>query len=234
MQDQVAVLIELRQVDDRLQTMRAKAEARAADLQRLQKEADAVRASLAQEQAKLAQAQRSHREANAKIEDCRLEKVRAEKALGNVKNNDQYQASLREIASMEQKAREWEDVVLELMEVEEAAQRTIARIAAEVKEKENVAGAEGARLDENLRVLKGQEGELGAARLALIERLGPQVRSKYDRLTAAKGDAIVPVLRGSCGGCHYNLPPQTVNEVRQKNRMILCEGCGRILIWPGD
>ncbi|MCH7619489.1 MAG: hypothetical protein IH880_06940, partial [Candidatus Marinimicrobia bacterium] len=44
------------------------------------------------------------------------------------------------------------------------------------------------------------------------------------------GRAVVPVIRGACGGCFHSLPPQLVVEVKKMERIINCEACGRVLI----
>jgi predicted nucleic acid-binding Zn-ribbon protein len=233
MQEQVALLLELRQVDDRLREMRGRLESRAADLQRGEKEAAAVREALAQEGSRLAQSESRHREGDREVEHCRADAAKFETQLLGVKTNVEYQALLREIAASQQKAREWEEIILAMMEAEEAAQRTIARMGDELRGKEGVVAEERGRYEAELALLKDEQVRLDAQRQGLVARLNPMARSKYERLTANKGDAIVPVMLGSCGGCHYNLPPQTVNEVRRNDRVIQCEGCGRILVWLG-
>jgi predicted nucleic acid-binding Zn-ribbon protein len=72
---------------------------------------------------------------------------------------------------------------------------------------------------------------LDTRRNALVERLSGPVRSRYERIRKNKGDlAIVGVEAGACGGCGYALPPQRVQEVRRNRDLILCEGCGRIMV----
>ncbi len=224
-------LLELRQVDDRLRDMSARLEGRRADLQRSEKEMHAVEEALAQERARLESAKARHREGDREIETCRSNRQRFETQLLSVKTNVEYQALLREIAVMQEKAREWEEVVLTTMEQEEAAQATIAKVAANVREKQAAAEEERALFENQRKQLEEEQTQLSVEREKLIGSLTPFARNKYDRLTATKGDAIVPIVQGSCGGCHYNLPPQTVNEVRRNARLILCEGCGRILVW---
>jgi hypothetical protein len=61
--------------------------------------------------------------------------------------------------------------------------------------------------------------------------LSAPLRAKYERIRRSKGDlAIVGVEYGACGGCGYALPPQRVQEVRRNRDVVLCEGCGRILV----
>jgi uncharacterized protein len=232
MRDQVAILLELRQLDDRLHALHRQVEARQADSQRRRLEADLVRETLAQETARLDAAGRRKREAEQEVKQSRAQKVKYEGQLQGVKTNVEYQALLKEIATMEAKARDWEDVILETMELEEATQRTAERLKADLAGKDRVAGEEGARVERESTEARAQERELETRRLELIAGLDAAARHKYERLRAVKGEtAIAAVAHGSCGGCHYNLPPQTVNEVRRAERLILCEGCGRILVW---
>ena len=49
-----------------------------------------------------------------------------------------------------------------------------------------------------------------------------------------KGLAVVPVLKGACGGCFSALPPQRVNVACLGNELVVCEACGRIVVWDGE
>jgi len=232
MDDQVAILLELRQLDDKLHDLRRRLEARHSDLQRRRLEADLVRETLAQERARLQAAAKRKRDAEGEVEGCRTQKKKYEGQLQGVKTNVEYQALLKEISAMEAKARGWEDVILETMELEEGTQRIAERLTRELAEKDRVAAEEGAQVATETAEVQAQEEQLEARRAALIDSLAASARNRYERLRAVKGEtAIVAVVHGSCGGCHYNLPPQTVNEVRRNERLILCEGCGRILVW---
>jgi predicted nucleic acid-binding Zn-ribbon protein len=232
MRDQIAILLELRKLDDQLRALHRQLEARQAEWQRRKLEADLVRETLSQEEGRLEAAARRRREADLEVKTCRARKVQLETQLQAVKTNVEYQAMLKEIATMDTKARGWEDVILEAMEQEEATQRTASRLRTDLEEKERNAGQEAAQVEQELAAVRAQEHDLESRRTQLFEGLTAQARNKYERLRAVKGEtAIVAVVRGSCGGCHYNLPPQTVNEVRKNEQLILCEGCGRILVW---
>lgn len=61
--------------------------------------------------------------------------------------------------------------------------------------------------------------------------LSARVVSVYERVRLGKRKAVVRVLREACSGCWTNLPPQKINELRMSKRIIICDGCGRILVW---
>ena len=50
------------------------------------------------------------------------------------------------------------------------------------------------------------------------------------RGNARNGLAVVPVERGSCGGCFNSIPPQRQLDIASHKKIIVCEHCGRILV----
>ena len=50
-----------------------------------------------------------------------------------------------------------------------------------------------------------------------------------------RGRAVVPILpKGACGGCFRGQPPQVLQEARRGDRVLLCDGCGRMMVWPPE
>jgi predicted nucleic acid-binding Zn-ribbon protein len=56
--------------------------------------------------------------------------------------------------------------------------------------------------------------------------------ASYDRVrsNARNGLAVVLVQRGACGGCFYNIPPQTQVDIKLNKKIAICEYCGRFLV----
>ena len=76
------------------------------------------------------------------------------------------------------------------------------------------------------------EAALQDRRGKIVRKITPRILSSYERIRKAKnGTAVAPVIRNACGGCFKSLPPQRILEIRQMDRMYLCEVCGRILVW---
>ncbi|MFC1530184.1 zinc ribbon domain-containing protein [Gemmatimonadota bacterium] len=70
---------------------------------------------------------------------------------------------------------------------------------------------------------------------ALTVHLDDGLKRIYNRVKEGKqGTAVVPVVRGACGGCYNRIPPQTITEIRRAERPITCENCGRIMLWFGE
>ena len=72
----------------------------------------------------------------------------------------------------------------------------------------------------------------------LIKQSDKQGKKVEDRLLKAyqrirggakNGLAVVAVDRGACGGCFNVVPPQRQADIMDKQKIIICEQCGRIL-----
>ena len=152
-----------------------------------------------------------------------------------VKKNEEYTALLHEIAGARQKASDRETELLTLMDEEErrqtekpALEQELAALEAETTRRLDVLGAEEQQE-------RGQVAAVEAERATLIARLTPATRHRYERIRASKdGRAVVAIQKGACGGCFRGQPPQVLQEARRGDRLLSCDGCGRLLIWPPD
>jgi len=54
---------------------------------------------------------------------------------------------------------------------------------------------------------------------------------KYSRIKDSRGTGASIIEDSECTECHSTIPPQLFAEVRKGNRIIVCQSCGRILIY---
>jgi hypothetical protein len=73
--------------------------------------------------------------------------------------------------------------------------------------------------------------KLREARSKLEEKLPRALLVRYERLSHRMGRAVVPVVDATCTGCFSNVPAVFVSSVN-RDKVIQCETCGRILFWP--
>jgi predicted nucleic acid-binding Zn-ribbon protein len=154
---------------------------------------------------------------------------------GAVKTNVEFQALTHEIAGARAKRSDIETRVLMIMDDEEKTstarpvlERELAAAEAELADREQAIGAEEG-------VAQARRGALEARREANIAALEPASRQRYERAFQARGGrAVVPIVKGACGGCYRTLPPQALMEARKRDRLLTCDGCGRLLVLPPD
>ncbi len=147
----------------------------------------------------------------------------------DVKTNEQYKALLHEIQFAEQEIRLNEDRILEVMVNAEAREKEVKAAEAELKaetseiekEKEearNITAADQAKL-----------AEWNAKRDGLRQGISADLLRHYDRVMKFRGSGLAEVRDHKCMGCQVMLRPQTYNEVRNGEQLIVCDSCQRVL-----
>ncbi|TAK53606.1 MAG: hypothetical protein EPO24_14100 [Bacteroidetes bacterium] len=148
-----------------------------------------------------------------------------------VKSNKQYDALTKEIETTESLIRKAE-TTMETCEGQisvtsqdiTALSKSLAELQAELQEKQ-------LELTEVNKEHEKEESRLTSERTKLLKKIQTEDVTRYERIRKAKGGtAIVPVKRSACGGCFNRVPPQKILELRQNNKIYMCEHCGRILV----
>jgi len=195
----------------------------------------AERTRLERLKAHVAELQRVRREVEREIAGVSDQERKFQSQLPAVKKNEEYTALLHEIAGAKQKRSDRETDLLMLMDEEErrngekpALEKALATAEAETK-------ARLQALADQEQQEKEKVAAIEAERATLVAQLAAGTRSRYERIRAGKdGRAVAPIVKGACGGCYRGQPPQVLQEARRGDRMLICEGCGRILIWPPE
>jgi predicted nucleic acid-binding Zn-ribbon protein len=178
--------------------------------------------------------QLKHRELEKDIAALEVEERKYQSQLPMVKKNEEYQALLHEISLTKSKRSERETDLLVRMEEESrlagqrpAIEQSLAKMEQETSARLAAIAAEEQRQKEAV-------DALDARRKDLAGRLPPNTRARYERIRASRGGrAVVPILpKGACGGCFRGQPPQVLQEARRGDRVLLCDGCGRMMVWP--
>lgn len=155
--------------------------------------------------------------------------------LDAVTDQKQYEAVRHEIATAAGKRGDLETEVLEILEAEEglAAERPALEAAREKAARET--GEALARLEAEDARLAALLAALDARRAEASALLEPAVRTRYEKVRASKGGrAVAAVTDGACGGCGRNLTPHAQQDARRRERLLACDGCGRMLMLPPE
>jgi len=91
------------------------------------------------------------------------------------------------------------------------------------------------QLEKTLAVTRDEEQVLSQRRAELLRGLTRPMISTYDRIRQGRGGVALALLKeGACSECSSRIPPQRGLEIRQMEKMFLCEVCGRIMIWSPE
>ena len=66
-------------------------------------------------------------------------------------------------------------------------------------------------------------------RKKIIDLLDKRLLARYDRIRRRFPNAVVPVDRGTCMGCHVNVPPQVYINLLKGDEVLNCPNCQRIM-----
>jgi predicted nucleic acid-binding Zn-ribbon protein len=176
--------------------------------------------------AKADDANRKKFEANIKDLQGKISKYRDQSL--DVKTNEQYKALLHEIEFSEQEIRLNEDRILEVMVNVDAREKDVK--AAEAEFKAETAEIEREKEDARRVTAEDQKKltEWNAKRDALRQGVSEDVLRQYERVAKFRGTGLAEVRDQKCMGCQVMLRPQTYNEVRNGEKVMVCESCSRV------
>ncbi|MGE9516184.1 MAG: zinc ribbon domain-containing protein [Solitalea-like symbiont of Acarus siro] len=82
---------------------------------------------------------------------------------------------------------------------------------------------------------KSEENVLEKKTEAIKKQIEERLLISYDRLRNNYKNklAVVTIDRNACSGCHSEIPPQKLSDIRQLKNLIVCEQCGRIIVDDG-
>ena len=176
--------------------------------------------------AKSDEANRKKFEANIKDLQGKISKYRDQSL--DVKTNEQYKALLHEIQFAEQEVRLNEDRILEVMVNVDAREKEVK--AAEAELKAETAEIEQEKEDARKVTAEDQKklAEWNGKRDALRREISEDILRQYERVAKFRGSGLAEVRDHKCMGCQVKLRPQTYNEVRNGEKVMVCESCSRV------
>lgn len=233
MSEELDRLWRLRDLDERAVVARAALTKFPALKQVLDGRVAAERARLAA-QVKAAEEQlKTRRKLELEIEAIASQQRQFESRQPSVKTNDEFRALTHEIDGCKGKRSDIETQVLLRLDEEESLAKQKPEIERALKAAEADRGSRLQEIEREEAEIRANLASIEAERGVELAVLAPLTRQRYERIHASReGRAVVPVLKNACGGCFRGQPPQMLQEIRRGERVLVCDGCGRILIQP--
>lgn len=152
----------------------------------------------------------------------------------NVRNNREYDSLSKEI--------EFQGLEIELNEKKikeakfkiESKAEVIEEAKAKLEERKKDLEVKKSDLDKIIAETEEDENKLIKESDAAKKDIEERLVVAYERLrnNAINGLAVVSVVKGACGGCYNEIPPQRILDIESRTKLIVCEHCGRILVEP--
>jgi uncharacterized protein len=182
----------------------------------------------------LADGQRKRDEQEAKIESYRTLQDRRRQRLEHVRNPKEASTLMAELdlarSVMAKEEGEWVRIADAVVQLELKVQGEELNL----KAVQAAQGPERAKVAERQAALQAERDAAMQEREASAALIDKPLRTRYDRLRRTRtSDVVVPLVGGSCGGCHTSIPLNRRTQIRAGAVLDGCEACGAIL-YPSE
>ena len=192
---------------------------------------NAARTAVAAIDQRLTDSQKRRRTLDREIAAYDVQQHHFEKQVLAVTTQHQLEALQHEIAAVRAKRDVLETEALEKLDGEERDTKARPEKAHALERAEAETTTTLARLDTEAARIKSELATLEAKRAEVAGALPPATRTRYEKLRAGRaGRAVAAIENGACGGCHRGLPPAALQEARRREKLLVCDGCGRLLM----
>lgn len=230
MADQIETLKQLQALDGEIYRLRKQEQDKPRELEQIMAEVAAQDAKVKAAEARATALQMSQKGKEGELQSREANIKKLQGQLFQLKTNREYTTMQHEINATKADNSVLEEEILKLFDaIDQAKQERQAEQQRLAKEQERLK-TEQARIERELAEIRERVARLERDRQSLVPAVPPQALRVYERVLAVReGIALVPLLDNACGGCHRRMPPQVVNEVYLKAKLVTCENCSRIL-----
>jgi len=225
------LLVKIQSLDDEIEDTDAQLKQIPQQIEKLEKQINIREEDLKSAENRIMELKKTYKLKELEIVDNEDKTSKLNTQTFAVKTNEEYRALLNEVDFLRKKNREIEDEMIVLMEEEEKLKNSIDKIRAETKEFGDITQGKIADLRKNSGMLIEKQKMAKAGFDDNFAKLPNDVKDLYARITKARDKAVCPIIDNTCTGCYANLTHQFLNELKQRNKILLCGNCGRILVY---
>jgi len=225
-------LIELQEVDKRLDELRAERGDLPLIVEELKGKLDDKKAEYDKCVQTVKDAKVRQRELELSIDELKAKYDKYEEQLYQVKTNREYDAITLETDTVKQQLEDTkkENEQTQIIIVENESRQK--EIEEELKKLEEEYEDNTVELNTKMNETAEEENLLQQERDIIIKKSKPDIIKTYELVRQARsGQGIAPIQGNVCGGCFSYIPPQKIVEVKKMKEIYTCEFCGRILVW---
>ncbi|MDB5296334.1 MAG: chromosome segregation protein [Phycisphaerales bacterium] len=193
---------------------------------------------LTQEAFKQNQARHAHLELDLKSRDLHIEKLRTQQQ--GAKNNKEYQALLVEINTRKVDRGKVEEQTLALIEAVEKQRGEVATLTTAAEAERTKLAAMKAASGDTLTKLQAEVDAIKPERAVAEADVPDKARDIFNRLADKyEGEAMAGIDRPDrrkeeylCTACNMDLVRDIYNKLKNRNEVVFCPNCQRILFIP--
>lgn len=234
MHPQLKTLLELQDVDLRLNGIRERLARFPKRLAEAEGRATAARQQVTSAKEALTTGQKERKTFELDVEQWKERAKKYRNQSAEVKTNEAYKALLHEIENAEAEVAKAEDRLLERMVSGEEYDRQLKAAEASVKEVEAAVGKERQTIQAEYNATQKELTAAEAARAAAKAAVPENMVDHYERIAKRHGGVALAEIRGeSCGQCGVHIRPHVIQQLQRGDaeEFFHCETCTRILYY---
>ncbi len=227
-------LLDLQNVDVRLNEVRTRLAAFPKKLADADARAASAKAELEQSKAAQLAAFKDRKKYELDVEGFKERVRKYRDQTSHVKTNEAYKALQHEIQMAEGEIAKAEDRLLEQMVAGEEYDRRIKSAESALKEVEAVVRVQRSSIEVERAAAEKSLAELTAERAAVVSAIPENLLDHYERIAKKhNGVALAEVRDEKCGACGMRIRPHVFQEMRRlgSEEMFHCETCTRIIYY---
>lgn len=230
MAEQLDILKQLQILDGQIFKLRKAQEEKPRQLDQVRGEVAAQDARTKAADTKLKSLQLAHKEKEGELQTKEASARKLQGQLFQVKTNKEYTAMQREIETIKADNSLLEEAIIGMLDAMDKAVKERAEEQRRLEAEQQRLRVAQAEVERELSGIQEQLSGLEQSRGVLTPQVPPRTLASYERvLTMREGLALVSLVNDACGGCYRRLPPQVINQVYLKAKLVTCENCNRIL-----
>lgn len=232
MKEQISFLITLQKVDSEIERIKKRKKALPEEKTALADTLKTFEDAVKERREQLDNLNKTHREKEEQLKKGTEHVRKTRSKLLEVKTNKEYEATLKEIDSINMKNSHIEDEIIYILD-------EIENTGNDLRIKENELADYRKTYDKETEKIEIEFDSIDSVLDGMMDnyndirgKINPTALKKYDVLKEKRnGYAVASVWKEVCDGCHMNIPPQLYNELRNPEKLILCPNCNRIIYW---
>ncbi len=231
MENVLDILIKIQNLDNEIKVTKIQIDKIPNKITTLEKEIEKTKLALEEKQNRMQDIRKTYKikEGDIAENDSKMSKLNNQTFA--VKTNEEYRALINEIDYLKKANKKVEDEMINLLEEEEKSKNTIGKTEAESKEFVDKKANEISELKRNREELTKKSEQMKISFDEYFNKLPDDVTELYNKIKKVRGNVVCLIDNETCTGCYANLTLQFFNELKKKEEILLCDNCGRILIY---
>ncbi len=233
--EQTELLIKLQDIDTQIYKLTSEKEEKPQETAELKGSLEQKQSGIKEAEDKLKSMQLKHKEKEVELaaKEEAVEKLQGQ--LNQIKTNKEYTAMIQEIESHKADNSILEEEIINFIDSIDEAKAAVETERKKFAEESKNIEAQIKAVERKVKDIEASIAELKSKRQALTPLVDKKLLSDYEKILAGRnGQALAEVVNGACGGCYMQLPPQVINEIQMKEKIVFCESCQRMLYIKKD